>query len=331
MRLNLVVALILASAGSAAAQDRPFLFSVSTTPEAKPAARFDYDVGIGERAFQGDVANQPEHRLGLQASYGRLTLLARVGVAEAGSSYQSSQSGEVLYSMLGPARGVARAAGGGVLHEPNGVNVLLARVLAGRNAGAWRLDGNLLFQKPLSSQRDALDLVTSVGWTHAVSHGISLGIEAIGDDLEGFWDLEEAEGGARLLAGPSLHVSPAGGRWQLIATGGPLFHPSDSAHASGGFRDLRPDTRRASYAFKASLSIALTSLKLSGRPNGPNKRLVNTPEIGTSHRHYVALLSFFSTSRRRQDEGVQMDRDSGVCRSAFGGGLRASGQRPYRR
>ena len=42
--------------------------------------------------------------------------------------------------------------------------------------------------------------------------GISLGVEAIGEDLEGFWEEEEAEGGARLLMGPSLRISPAGRR-----------------------------------------------------------------------------------------------------------------------
>jgi hypothetical protein len=260
LRLCLYVVVLVAAATAAAAQERPFLFSVSTgSSDAKPSARFDYDVGIGERAFQSDVANQPEQRVGLQASSGRLTLLARLGISEAGSSYQSSQSGELLYSMLSSASPVSLAAGAGVLHEPTGVNVLLARVVAGRSTGASRMYGNLLFQKPLSSARDSLDLITSAGWARKLSHGVSLGVEAIGEDLEGFWASDETEGGARLLAGPSLHVSPAGQRWQLIATGGPLFHPSDSRRASGAFRDLPPDTQRASYAIKASLSIALTS------------------------------------------------------------------------
>jgi len=33
----------------------------------------------------------------------------------------------------------------------------VARVAAGRNAPSWRLDGNILFQKPLSADRDAVD------------------------------------------------------------------------------------------------------------------------------------------------------------------------------
>ena len=88
---------------------------------------------------------------------------------------------------------------------------------------------------------------------------MSLGVEAIGEDLEGFWDAEEAEGGARILAGPSLHISPTGRRWQMTATGGPVFHPSNSSRSSGAIRDLPPITTGTSYAVKASLSIALVS------------------------------------------------------------------------
>ena len=265
MRLHFIVACVsvacvIAVATPATAQDRPFLFSISTvTPEDKPNVRFDYDVGVGERAFQSDDSTQPEQRIGLQASFGRLTFLGRVGLAEVGSSYQSNQSGEVLLSMLGSASAVALAAGAGVMLEAGGVNVLLARVVAGHDAPSWRLHGNVLFQKPMSTERDAVDLITSVGWAHKVSQSVSLGVEAVGEDLEGFWEAEEAEGGARLLAGPSLHISPGEHRWQFIATGGPLFHPSDTGRASGAFRDLPPETRRTSYAFKMSLSIALVA------------------------------------------------------------------------
>jgi hypothetical protein len=188
-----------------------------------------------------------------------VTLVARLGLAEVGSAYQSSQSGEVLYSVTAPERSVSLAAGGGLLHEPGGTNVLLARIAGGRNAASWRFDGNVLLHKPLATARDGVDLITSVGWARKLSHGVSLGAEAIGEDLEGFWEPNEAEGGARLLAGPSLHVGPAGRRWQMIATGGPLFHPSDTGRSNDALRDLPPETRRTSYAFKASMSVSLSS------------------------------------------------------------------------
>jgi hypothetical protein len=239
------------------AQERPFLLSIATTRDTKPAVRFDYDAGIGERAFQSDVATRPEQRVGVQASRGRLTLVARVGLATTGSSYDSSQSGEALYSFMAPGRRLALAAGGGVLHEAGGVNVLLARVVAGHRTELWNLQGNLLFQKPMSRDRDAVDLITSVGWSRTLTRGVSLGVEAIGEDLEGFWEPNEAEGGARLLAGPSVRIAPDRRRWQLIAMGGPMFHPSDTGRASGAVRDLPPDRARTGYAFKVSLSLDL--------------------------------------------------------------------------
>jgi hypothetical protein len=255
----LVLALVFTAAAQAAAQDRPFLFSIATSPAAKSAVRFDLDVGVGEQVFHGDTGSEPEQRIGIQASRGRLTLVGRVGIADTGTSYNSSQSGEALYSVFGAASPVSLAAGGGILREADGVNVWLARVVAACDTTVWRVHGNLLFQKPISSQRDPVDLITTVGMARRLAHGVSIGIEGIGEDLEGFWDSQEAEGGARLLAGPSLHVAPSGRRWQVTATGGPLFHPSSTGRSSGASRDLPPDARPVSYAFKMSFSLALAN------------------------------------------------------------------------
>ena len=60
MRYTIVgglISIVALASTSAMAQERPFLFSVTTADETRPAARFDYDVGIGERAFQRDAAN----------------------------------------------------------------------------------------------------------------------------------------------------------------------------------------------------------------------------------------------------------------------------------
>lgn len=251
--------LLLLCATAASAQDRPFLFSVTTTTDpATPALRLDYDIGAGERAFQSGTANQPEQRIGIQASRGRLTLIGRVGLVSGGSSYQSSQAGEVLVSMVDPSvAGFALAAGGGVMHEAGGVDVLLGRIVSGREADTWRLHGNLLFQKPLASDRDAVDLMTSVGWAWKLTRSVSLGVEGVGEDLEGFWEPSEAEGGARLLLGPSLHVAPVGRKWQFTATGGPSFHPSDTGRSSGALRDLPATRQRVGYAVKAGLTYRL--------------------------------------------------------------------------
>ena len=116
---------------------------------------------------------------------------------------------------------MALAVGGGMLREPGGSTVALGRVVAGREFGGWRLHGNLLLQKAMTTGRDPLDLVTTVGWARRLGRSVSLGVEGIAEDVEGFWNPEETEGGARLLVGPSLHIAPAGRRWQISAAGGP--------------------------------------------------------------------------------------------------------------
>jgi hypothetical protein len=238
----------------ALAQDRPFVFSLTTAPQAPRAqVRFDYDVGVGEQTFRASTANGPEHRVGVQATVGRWTLVGRFGIATADVGYAKSQQGEVLFSVLKPgASGVSLAVGGGWLHEAGGVDVALTRVTAGREAPTWRLHGNLLLQKPLAEGRDALDVITSAGWARKFGPSVSLGAEAIGEDLEGFWEAAEAEGGARLLVGPSLHIAPPGRKWQLSVVGGPTIHPTNSNRMTDALRDLPS----RGYAVKTSLSAS---------------------------------------------------------------------------
>jgi hypothetical protein len=258
LHLTMSLALSLAAPAAAYAQDRPFIFSITTTTDATtPALRFDYDVGAGERAFQSGTDNQPEQRVTVQASRGRFTALGRVGLVAAGSAYQSSQSGELLVSIVTPTRGFALAAGGGALHEAGGTNVLLARVVAGSETASWRLHGNLVIQKPLDPTRDTVDLITTVGWAWKATPGFALGVEGVGEDIEGFWDPLEAEGGARMLIGPSVHVAPAGRKWQITATGGPAFHPSDTGRSTDALRDLPATRQRVGYAVKVGLTYRL--------------------------------------------------------------------------
>ena len=133
----------------------------------------------------------------------------RVGIALKGDSYRTSKQGEILYSIFTQeSSGFGLAAGGGVLHEAGGVDVLLARIASGREFDKWRLHGNVVLQKPFSAGRDAMDAIISAGWARRLGSAVSLGVEGIGEDLEGFWDPAEAEGGARLMIGPSLHLAP---------------------------------------------------------------------------------------------------------------------------
>lgn len=256
VRTAILGAVIVLAADRAAAQDRPFVFSVTTARElGKPQVLVDYDVGVGEHTFESDTENGPEQRIGVQASLGRWTLLGRVGMTSAAGDYHASQQGEVLYSLFTrPSNGVAFAAGGGLLREADGIDVALVRLVVGSDHETWRLHGNLMLQKPLAANRDAVDMVTTAGWGHRVSDSVSVGVETIGEDLEGFWDSTEAEGGARILAGPSVHIGSPRRAWQLSAAGGPMLHAGDTGRSSGAVRDLPPQTARLGYALRISFA-----------------------------------------------------------------------------
>jgi len=50
-----------------------------------------------------------------------------------------------------------------------------------------------------------------------------IGLEAVAEDLEGLFDTHEAEGGTKLLLGPTLSLAPARSHWLLIVGGGPVL------------------------------------------------------------------------------------------------------------
>lgn len=250
----------LSVATAAAAQDRPFLFSVSTPTDSSASTfRLEYDVGAGEQMFQSSTANQPEQRVAAQASWRRVTVIGRFGlVAVPDAPSRSMQSGEMLVSLVDQRQAwVSMAAGGGVQREPDGVTVLLARVVAAHDTPTWRLHGNVVFQKPLDPTRDALDVAFTSGWCRTIGSGVALGVEEVAEDLEGFWDPNEAEGGARILVGPSFHLAPRGRAWQFTATGGPAFHPAPTGRISNAFRELAPGSTRVGYAVRAGLTYRI--------------------------------------------------------------------------
>ena len=76
----------------------------------------------------------------------------------------------------------------------------------------------------------------------------------IGEDLEGFWERNEAEGGARLLMGPSVRFAPPSGHWQVSAAGGPIVYASRNSNTSDAARTVPAASSRDSFGFKTSLS-----------------------------------------------------------------------------
>ena len=270
-RTRLIGAAVLAASLSAAptaaraqeaTQDRRFLFSISTLPADRPRVSVHLDTLVGERAFDVVDSDRPEQRFGVQAALAhRLTFVGRIGMAinddDMRFSRGSSQQGELLYSVIESPRSEASVAvGAGMRHESAGVNVLTGRIAAGRTFSAWRLDGNVLFERPFSLGRDAVDVITTFGVSRALTRAVHAGVEIIGEDLEGFWEADETEGGARLLVGPSLRIAPPSRHWQIGAAGGPMIHATRSGRTSDASRSLPASSGHTGYAARVAFGYA---------------------------------------------------------------------------
>jgi hypothetical protein len=238
---GVLVALLIAVGGPAQAQVRPFVFTVTTTtPSETERWTVQYDAGYAERTAAPFGYDGLEQRVGIQGSLGAgFTVLGQLGLGMAGQgATHSTQEAEVLKDVLGATRGVQLASGLGVRREWEGTTVLLGRVALGHRFTRSSVFGNVRFEKPFAKGRDGLDLITSVGWLHRAGGSVHVGVEAIGEDLEGFWDPEEGEGGAKLFAGPSIHLAPASRRFYASLCGGPILYATHSDRTSAALRPL---------------------------------------------------------------------------------------------
>ena len=95
-------------AGSAQAEDRPFVFTVTTSPfgsasdsDTRPWTAY-YDSGYGQRTGEPFGYDGVEQRFGVQGRLGAgLTLLGHVGLGIGEDATRSSQQAELLKDMLG--------------------------------------------------------------------------------------------------------------------------------------------------------------------------------------------------------------------------------------
>lgn len=237
--------LVLAAAAVLGAQQPAFLHTI--TPGG--ARTFvNADLGYGERLFAGLGPERWEQRLGAQLALGsRFTLLASGGL-------RTSTGVELLANLL-PTRssGFAAVGVGGML-DYTGSAVALGRVAAGFRGPQWEVAGNLRLERSLArtgARRDALDVITSVGVSRRFARPLRVGLEAVGEDLEGIFDPNEAEGGAKLMLGPTLAVAP-NAHWQLVVGGGPVLRLSHSM-VTGGSSLPRDLITRSGYVIRSSV------------------------------------------------------------------------------
>jgi hypothetical protein len=144
---------------------------------------------------------------------------------------------------------VTGRAGSGYRHEAEGASVWLGRVAGERAFDSGRLLGDVRLGKPLVKGRDPLDVIVTLAASRRVGRGFSAGAELVGEDLEAIWEPEEAEGGGRVLAGPSVHWRRADGRLTATLAGGPVLRINPNRRAS-------PAPRTLGNGFAARMSLA---------------------------------------------------------------------------
>jgi hypothetical protein len=206
----------------------PFLFSVSTLTPQDLKWSLDYSGSYGERVTDTFGYNGVNQQIAVKGYVGnKITFYAYTAFGfSQGDKVSSSQQAEIIRNFLGGKKntGLRVGAGLGVRRDYSDVKSLLSRITFSFNSSKWKTTGNMLFEKALASNRDKIDFITSLGVHYCLLQNFYGGVEAIGEDLEGFWDKEEAEGGAKLLIGPSLNLTPQNSRLSFSLSGGPVFY-----------------------------------------------------------------------------------------------------------
>lgn len=240
------------------AQDRPFLFTFTPGSAEQPGLFLQYAAAYGKQTFEPLGGDAVEQSLGVQANLSQAwTLLGHLGIALHDATSRSSQHVELLAQVLNAQdHFVDLRAGAGFRHEYSGTNVLLVRGSAGRRFASFMTYGNILLEKPLASDRDEIDVMLTVGVSYDLSRVVRIGVEAVGQDLEGFWDDEEAEGGARLFFGPTASLALEGTPWHFTLGGGMIVRGTTSNRLSSAFRDL-PATAENGFLMRAMIGFAL--------------------------------------------------------------------------
>jgi hypothetical protein len=234
---------------------RPFLFSVATTSPATKNWTVSYDSAVGSATNTASTDDGLEQLLGVQGRVGHgFTLLGQVGMGTSGvAASQSTYEGEVLKDLWRGSGGGCVAVGLGARHEWDHTSTLLGRISVSQSIGRAMFVGNVRFEHALTAGRDDIDVITSLGWAQRVTRAVGVGAEAVGEDLEGFWEKGEAEGGARVFVGPAIHVAPPGAKFQLSLLAGPVIRGARNDNSNYAPRAL---TGNKGYAARASLTYS---------------------------------------------------------------------------
>jgi hypothetical protein len=232
-RVALAMMLGAGGAASAFAQAPPLVFTVAVPDTNASATTVRASAAVEERGLALWSGSASDFGIGVDVAGSKWavhSIASMTALPIQNHLRPTFQQVEVMRSFFSAAS-VSVAGGGGIREEWDGTRVLVGRVLAGTDVRRGRLEGSLVMERAVASavRHDAADVVTSVGWSRRVGDRMAVGVEGIGQDLEGFWDPSEAEGGAKLLVGLSLRLQSKNGDWSASAVVGPVMRSTSSA------------------------------------------------------------------------------------------------------
>lgn len=220
-------------------QPQPFLFTINTLNVAARSWSINYQGGYGENTIIPLGYDGVDQNIGVKGYLGaKFTMMAQMGLGFGNNGgINTMQQFEILRDFIGgdQPNGFRIGAGMGYRREFNNVSVALSRITAFYEGESWRMGANVRFEKGLAVDRDNIDIVSSIGVHRQIAGSFFAGLEAVGQDLEGFWETDEAEGGAKLLVGPSLNYVPTSSRFSFTLCGGPIIYATRSAGVPNDF------------------------------------------------------------------------------------------------
>ncbi|NOY76818.1 MAG: hypothetical protein GXO76_02990 [Calditrichaeota bacterium] len=255
--LRLVITPVLLALFSVGAQAQSVGLSFYTvSPDQGKSGKLylNYDTNYGVRAIRPFGEDGVEQRAGVV--YGITSNLSLLGVAGAlidrnSAVHAGSVQLELMQKILSQKdHFVNLAASVGFLREYLGTNVLMARLALGRDFGRFNLRGNAVFEKPFAKNRDPMDVITTAAVGYRIFPWLWGGIDAVGEDLEGFFEPDEAEGGAKLMVGPTVQMHFSS-KMQMRLGAGPIFYLTKSTPISEAPRYLPPG--KSGYTIRVSM------------------------------------------------------------------------------